>query len=118
MPETGRRTVIIRGQVADPKQPRRSDSPTRGSGSQRTRPSGSTRARTSAPARPRPRPRSYERHRSHPDRVAMWAVVLGVLLVLVAATSSHAAVLHHPAPTHAAPTALTAPPALTARRSR
>jgi len=66
MPESGRRTVIIRGQVAE---------------------------------RPRPR-RTYERHRSRPDRVAMWAVLLGLLLVLVAATSSHAAVLttaHHAA---------------------
>jgi hypothetical protein len=48
----------------------------------------------------------------------MWAVVLGVLLVLVAATSSHAAVLHHPSAPHAARTALVASPALAVRRSR
>jgi hypothetical protein len=60
----GRRTVTIRGQVA-------------------TRP---------APRRPRRDP--YDRVGSRPDRIAMWAVVLCVLLVLVAATSSHAAMLH------------------------
>jgi hypothetical protein len=44
--------------------------------------------------RPRRRPpeRPYERAGFKPDRVAMWAVLLGVLLILVAATSSHAAV--------------------------
>jgi hypothetical protein len=58
----GRRTVTIRGQVA---------------------------------ARPAPRPRGrspHERGGARPDRIAMWAVLLGVLLILVAATSSHAAV--------------------------
>jgi hypothetical protein len=30
---------------------------------------------------------------SRPDRIALWAVLLGILLVLVAATSSHAAVV-------------------------
>jgi hypothetical protein len=60
----GRRTVTIRGQVA-------------------ARP---------APRRPRRDP--YDRVGSRPDRIAMWAVVLCLLLVLVAATSSHAAVLH------------------------
>jgi hypothetical protein len=60
----GRRTVTIRGQVA----PR--------------------------PAPRRPRRDPYDRVGSRPDRIAMWAVLLCVLLVLVAATSSHAAVLH------------------------
>jgi hypothetical protein len=60
----GRRTVTIRGQVA-------------------ARP---------APRRPRRDP--YDRVGARPDRIAMWAVVLCVLLVLVAATSSHAAMLH------------------------
>jgi hypothetical protein len=60
----GRRTVTIRGQVA-------------------ARP---------APRRGRRDP--YDRIGSRPDRIAMWAVVLCVLLILVAATSSHAAVLH------------------------
>jgi hypothetical protein len=58
---SGRRTVTIRGQAARPVQRRR---PTRS---------------------------PYERAGSRPDRVAMWAVLLGVLLILVAATSSHAA---------------------------
>jgi hypothetical protein len=60
----GRRTVTIRGQVAARPEPRR--------------------------ARRDP----YDRLGSRPDRIAMWAVVLCVLLILVAATSSHAAVLH------------------------
>jgi hypothetical protein len=42
------------------------------------------------PARP-----AHERPGFRPDRAALWAVVLGLLLVLVAATSSHAAVLAH-----------------------
>jgi hypothetical protein len=67
----GRRTVTIRGQVA-------------------ARP---------APRRPRRDP--YDRVGARPDRIAMWAVVLCLLLVLVAATSSHAAVLHFMA--HARP---------------
>jgi hypothetical protein len=60
----GRRTVTIRGQVA----PR--------------------------PESRRPRRDPYDRVGSRPDRIAMWAVLLCVLLVLVAATSSHAAVMH------------------------
>ena len=46
-----------------------------------------------APPRRPPR-RAHERAGSRPDRIAMWAVLLGLLLVLVAATSSHAAVVH------------------------
>ncbi len=42
-------------------------------------------------ARRRPQRRPHERPGFQPDRAAMWAVLLGVLLVLVAATSSHAA---------------------------
>ena len=39
----------------------------------------------------------HEREGFRPDRVAMWAVFLGIVLLLVAAASSHAAVLaaHH-----------------------
>lgn len=43
--------------------------------------------------RRRPAERRYERAGFKPDRVAMWAVLLGVLLVLVAAMSAHAATL-------------------------
>jgi hypothetical protein len=43
--------------------------------------------------RRRPAERPYERAGFKPDRVAMWAVLLGVLLVLVAAMSAHAATL-------------------------
>ncbi len=41
----------------------------------------------------------HERAGFRPDRVAMWAVLLGVMLMLAAAASSHAAVLasHHAA---------------------
>lgn len=45
----------------------------------------------------RPPTRRHERDGFRPDRVAMWAVLLGVLLVLVAVTSSHAAVRSRPA---------------------
>jgi hypothetical protein len=52
-------------------------------------------------SRRRPAERRHERAGFRPDRVAMWAVLLGFLLVLVAATSSHAAtvagIAHHAA---------------------
>jgi hypothetical protein len=56
---------------------------------------GSERNLIYASREPRRRPpeRAYERAGFKPDRVAMWAVLLGVLLVLVAATSAHAAML-------------------------
>jgi hypothetical protein len=73
MPDQGnRRTVVIRGQVVDRYSPRRTPE-------QRAR--AATRARRAA-------------SRAHPDRIAMWAVLLGILLILAAATSSHAAVIH------------------------
>ena len=52
--------------------------------------------RPSSAQRHRPVPR-HERAGFRPDRVAMWAVMLGVLMMLIAAASSHAAVLaaHH-----------------------
>jgi hypothetical protein len=64
--------------------------------------------RTVAPSLPRlveverrrPARRPAERVGPRPDRVALWAVLLGFFLILVAATSSHAAT--HPAPTSAA----------------
>jgi hypothetical protein len=37
----------------------------------------------------RPPRRPYERHGFRPDRVAMWAVLLGLMLVLVAVLSAH-----------------------------
>ncbi|MBV8955852.1 MAG: hypothetical protein JO179_17070 [Solirubrobacterales bacterium] len=52
---------------------------------------GAERSRPSPTRRPHVR-RRHERHGFRPDRAAMWAVLLGVVLVLVAATSSHAAV--------------------------
>jgi hypothetical protein len=41
------------------------------------------------PSHRRPQRRAYERAGFRPDRVAMWAVLLGVLLVLVAVLSAH-----------------------------
>ena len=40
-------------------------------------------------SRRRPPTRVYERAGFQPDRFAMWAVVLGILLIFVAAMSSH-----------------------------
>jgi hypothetical protein len=57
--------------------------------------------------RRRPARRPTERIGPRPDRVALWAVLLGFFLILVAATSSHAAT--HPAPASAAAVALHAP---------
>ena len=60
---TERRTVVIRGQVAD-----------------RGRPVGTR----------RPGRSPQERALMNPDRIAMWAVLLGLLLIVVAATTAHA----------------------------
>jgi hypothetical protein len=69
---TGRRTVTIRGRGAE-------------------RDYGWTHYDSSRrPSRP-----AHERPGFKPDRAALWAVFLGLLLVLVAATSAHAAVLAH-----------------------
>jgi hypothetical protein len=75
----GRRTVTIRGR-----------------GSERYTPPARGRGR-------RPSERAYERPGFRPDKVAMWAVLMCLVLVLVAATSSHAAVLSaaHALPAHA-----------------
>jgi hypothetical protein len=80
----GRRTVTIRGQGAERHIPRE------GAG---TRAGGSERRRQL---------RAYERSGFRPDRVAMWAVLLGVMLVVVAATSAHAAIhsVDHPSLAH------------------
>jgi hypothetical protein len=42
----------------------------------------------------RPTLRRHERPGFRPDRTALWAVVLGLCLILVAAVSAHGAVLH------------------------
>lgn len=65
----GRRTVTIRGR-----------------GSERYAPPPRDRSR-------RPSERAYERAGFRPDKVALWAVLMGLVLVLAAATSSHAAAL-------------------------
>jgi hypothetical protein len=67
-----RRTVTIRGQVADRRSPRMIEIDRR-----------------------RPPRRARERAMSRPDRVALWAVLLCLLLVVAAATSAHAAVPLH-----------------------
>ena len=71
----GRRTVTIRGQVADRYVPPHSSS--------RRRPE-----------------RRYERSGFRPDRAALWAFVIGVMLILAAVTSAHAATLHAAAHLH------------------
>lgn len=50
--------------------------------------------RASSAERHRQLPR-HERSGYQPDRVAMWAVLLGMLMVLAAAASAHAAVIAH-----------------------
>ncbi len=65
----------------------------RGRGSERYVP-----ARSSS-ARRRPE-RRYERSGFRPDRTAMWAVLLGLMLILAAAASAHAATLHAVAQLH------------------
>jgi len=58
---------------------------------------GAERSREAVAAEQRAAARSHRRERPHrkPDRVAMWAVLLGLALAVGAATSSHAAVLTH-----------------------
>jgi hypothetical protein len=74
-PAPGRRTITITGHGDD----------------RRT-------GRADLDGRPRPQRRPHERPGYRPDRLALYAVLLGVVLVLVAATSSHAATLR---PAHA-----------------
>ncbi len=63
---------------------------------------GAERYASSTHARRRPQRPRHERPGFQPDRFAMWAVLLGILLVLVAATSSHAAMVSPHAGAHAA----------------
>jgi hypothetical protein len=113
MAEAGRRTVIIRGQVVDRYSPRRSmevDTGERRSRADASGPSSRTRRPSNEHIEHPRRPARYDSRRSHsstrqrgpydqalarPDRIAMWAVLLGIILLLAAATSSHAAVLAH-----------------------
>jgi hypothetical protein len=68
-PATARRTVVIRGQVAAPPPV---DRP--------------------GPARRRPPRRPSERIAgTRPDRAALWAVMMGVFLILVAVMTAHGA---------------------------
>jgi hypothetical protein len=72
-----RRTVVIRGQVA-----RAGGTDSRGTES----------AHTSTAARRRPPRRTSERIvGTRPDRAALWAVMMGVFLILVAVTTAHGA---------------------------
>lgn len=49
--------------------------------------------RTVAVERRRPPRRAVERIGSHPDRIALWALVMGVVLILVAVGTANAAVI-------------------------
>jgi hypothetical protein len=71
-PESGRRTVEIRGQVGDAA----------------TAPVPLSAASTTRGARPRPVRTAGDRFHAHPDRVALWAFLLGIVLMLVAAFSA------------------------------
>jgi hypothetical protein len=69
-----RRTVVIRGQVAPPPQPRVDG------------------IYSGAPARRRPPRRPAERIvGTRPDRAALWAVMMGVFLIMVAVLTAHGA---------------------------
>jgi hypothetical protein len=46
--------------------------------------------------RDRPRRSTPDRLGSNPDRIAAWAVVVGLLMAVIAATSAHGAVLNRP----------------------
>ncbi len=62
---------------------------------------GSERYVSSRASSSRRRPeRRYERSGFRPDRTAMWAGLLGLMLILAAAASAHAATLHAVAQLH------------------
>jgi hypothetical protein len=64
-----------------------------------------------ATARIRPQRRAHEREGFRPDRAGLWAVLLGIVVLLVAATSSHAAIRQHASSSVSArAAALQAPP--------
>lgn len=69
-PTGTRRTVVIRGQVPPPPRP----------------------PAASGPARRRPPRRASERIvGARPDRAALWAVMMGIFLILVAVMTAHGA---------------------------
>jgi hypothetical protein len=72
-PDGGRRTIRIEGRGADP---------LRAVGRDQAQSTGRNRAQSTTSSRPRTMGAS-------PDRLAMWATLLGFLLVLVALLSSH-----------------------------
>ncbi|MBV9416080.1 MAG: hypothetical protein JO363_13945 [Solirubrobacterales bacterium] len=77
--------------------PARTGAPSAVHGSAPPRPPRAAPARSASAVRsssPRPALRRYERPGFQADRAAMWAVVLGIVLILVAAASAHGAVLH------------------------
>jgi hypothetical protein len=80
-----RRTVTITGRpenrFAPPPRPPRALAP---------RPNGRS-ARFVSVERRRPRPRAAERFGPRPDKLAMWAVLMALFLILVTVASSHAA---------------------------
>jgi len=97
-PRRPRRTVTITGRPDGPP-PRRPDSIVRaaprsdGLATMRPGSRGALVPRMIEVRRRRPPRSAPERLGPRPDRVAMWALLLAVALVLVAATSSHAALL-------------------------
>jgi rare lipoprotein A len=87
-----RRTVRIRGQaiptLAAPHLRPVEDPPA----DTRRRPEPVAEPPSARPPRSRrPKPRPAERVGANPDRIALWAVALGLLLILVAVTSAHGA---------------------------
>ena len=95
-PRRPRRTVTITGRPDGPP-PRRPDSIVRtapradGVGAGRAGTFGERTPRLIEVRRRRPPRSGPQRLGPRPDRIAMWALLLAVALVLVAATSSHAA---------------------------
>jgi hypothetical protein len=78
----GRRTVTITGRPENRfAPPPRARAP---------RPNGRS-ARFVAVERRRPRPRAAERFGPRPDKLAMWAVMMALFLIVVTIASSHAA---------------------------
>ncbi len=79
-----RRTVTITGHPDQPVPRHLRAVPTRQA------PTGSSRAaRVVQIERRRPPRRAHERLGSRPDRLAMWAVLMALFLIIIAATSAH-----------------------------